>query len=83
MRSEVVKYVANSLVGKGDEIRICLRTMDEWRCDLSDAIEGAITDAISDYILDNDLAGTDMEDELWTMDFEELFFEALALIEEE
>lgn len=82
MRSELVKYVANSLVGKGDEIRICLRTMNEWRCGLSNAIEGAIGDAISDYILDNDLTGSEEEDSLWEMDFEELFFEALDIIEE-
>lgn len=82
MRSEVVKYVANSLVGKGDEVRICLRTMEEWRCGLTDEIKGCISDAISNYILDNDLTGSEEEDELWELSFEELFFYALDLMEE-
>lgn len=82
MRSELVKYVANRLVGKGDEIRLCLRTMNECRCGLSDAIEGCISDAISDYILDNDLIGTDEEERLRELSFEDLFFDALDLMEE-
>lgn len=82
MRSEVVKYVANNLTGKGDAIRICLRTMEEWRCGLTDEIKGCISDAISNYILDNDLTGTDEEDRLWELSFEELFFYALDLMEE-
>lgn len=82
MKTEIVKYVANNLVGMGDYIRICLRTMEEWRCGLTDEIEGAISDAISDYILDNDLAGTDAEDELWQLDYEELFYDALDILED-
>lgn len=82
MRTEVVKYVANNLTGKGDYIRICLRTMEEWRCGLTDEIEGCISDAISDYILYNDLAGTDAENELWQLGYEELFYDALDILED-
>lgn len=82
MKTEIVKYVANNLTGMGDEIRICLRVMEEWRCGLTDEIEGAINDAISDYILDNDLAGTDAEEELWQLDYEDLFYDALDILED-
>lgn len=81
MRAELVKYIARSLDGKESYIDIALQTMEEWRCGLSDVIEDCINDAISDYILDNDLMGTDEEEQIWMWDAEELFFEALNLIE--
>lgn len=82
MRTEVVKYIARSLEGIEPYIDIALQVMDEYRCGLSSEVEDCISDAISDYILDNDLTDTDAEDELWSWDFEKLFFEALKLLEE-
>ena len=81
MRAELVKYIARSLDGKESYIDIALQTMAEWRCGLSDVIEDCINDAISDYILDNDLMGTDEEEQIWMWSAEELFFEALNLME--
>lgn len=83
MRDELVKYVANSLKGYEDYIVIALREMNEYRCDATDhhIIRGCIDDAIGDFILDNDIVG-DKEEELWQMNYEDLFFDALELLPE-
>lgn len=83
MRDELVKYVANSLKGYEDYIVIALREMNEYRCDATDhhIIRGCIDDAIGDFILDKDITG-DKEEELWQMNYEDLFFDALELLSE-
>lgn len=83
MRDELVKCVANSLKGYEDYIVIALREMNEYRCDATDhhIIRGCIDDAIGDFILDNDIVG-DKEEELWQMNYEDLFFDALELLPE-
>ena len=83
MRDELVKYVANSLKGYEDYIVIALREMNEYRCDATDhhIISGCIDDAIGDFILDKDITG-DKEEELWQMDYKDLFFDALELLPE-
>lgn len=83
MREKLLSYVANSLRGNEDYIVIALREMDEYRCDATDhhVIRGCIDDAIDDFILDNDIV-EDKEEELWQMDYEDLFFDALELLPE-
>lgn len=81
MRDGLVKYVADSLKGYEDYIVIALREMNEYRCDATDhhVIQGCITDAIGDFIADNDIVG-DKEETLWQMNYEDLFFDALDLL---
>ena len=83
MREKLLRYVASSLRGNEDYIVIALREMEEYRCNATDhhVICGCIENAISGFISDYEITG-DKEYELWEMDYEDLFFDALELLPE-
>lgn len=74
----LVKYVKDKLVGYDEEINLCLKYINEYRCGLTDFIEGRISDAIDDFCCDNDLHDDFYNvEEVFNRSYEELFYDAI------
>lgn len=73
----LVKYVKDKLVGYDEEINLCLKYINEYRCGLSDFIEGRIIDAIDEYCVDNDLHDDFNLEDVFNRSYEDLFYDAI------
>lgn len=73
----LVKYVKDKLVGYDEEINLCLKYINEYRCGLTDFIEGRISDAIDEYCVDNDLHDDFNLEDVFSRSYEELFYDAI------
>jgi hypothetical protein len=73
----LVKYVKDKLVGYDEEINLCLKYINEYRCGLTDFIEGRISDAIDEYCVDNNIHDDFYVEDVFYRSYEDLFYDAI------